>query len=650
MSQIFTNQQVQDFADNLAVLVVDMVEKANAGHPGAPMGMALPLSELFLNHLNFNPFEPTWINRDRFVLSAGHASAGLYALLHLLKYEEMTMEQLQLFRQWGGKTAGHPEYEPELGIEMTTGPLGQGISTAVGIALGAHLQNQRYPQVIDHQVFVMASEGDIMEGVSYEASSIAGHLGLSRLNVLLDRNHITIDGKAELSFDEDIRQRFEAQGWAVQEVDGTDIEQIRASLEQVKAEDKRPSLIICETHIGWRSSKEDSSGAHGSPLGAEVAAEFKKQLGYDEKQSFVVRDDISAIGEQAAKQGKKTFKAWQEKQQAKDLMNVEKLYQGNMTESIDWEALRWNQGKSMATRKASGKVLDAILPQIPHLIGGSADLTPSNNTLAAKIEDIQQDKFGGRYIRFGIREHAMGAILNGLALQGGIIPYGGTFLVFSDYMRPALRLAALMGVKSIFVFTHDSIGLGEDGPTHQPVEHLTSLRAIPNLNVVRPADANETALSWRWILEQEGPSCIVLTRQNVEVTTQASYEQFSRGGYVVHENEAAQITLLATGSEVSLAMQSVTALKEEGIEARVVSLPMWKTFLSQDMEYLSEVTGIVPVLGIEAGSPHGWYSIVDDIIGVEEFGASAPGGKVMEEYGFTVGKVVERALEMIGES
>lgn len=646
----FTTKEVEKFADDLAVLAIEAVEKANSGHPGAPMGMARILAELFLNHLNFHPLKPDWDNRDRFVLSAGHASAALYSLLYLVGYPQMTLKQLKNFRQWGSLTAGHPEYHIELGIETTTGPLGQGISTAIGMALAALIQNNRYKDIFDHKVYTMASEGDIMEGVSYEACSLAGHLKLHNLVVFLDRNHITIDGEAELSFSEDIKKRFESQNWLVYEIDGHEVDQIRSTIHKAKKATK-PVLIICQTHIGWRSQKQDKSIAHGSPLGQEALDQFKQKIGFDINQNFNPSSKSQDVKKRMTEKGQKLYEDWLQRKedlpqdQQQQFLKEQQQRNNFPANVINWP--NWEKGEKLATRNASGQILEELLQKLPQMIGGSADLTPSNNTLAAGIQDIKPSQFSGRYIRWGIREHAMGAILNGLSLHSNLLVYGGTFLIFSDYLRPSLRLAALMKTKVVFVFTHDSIGLGEDGPTHQPIEQLCSLRAIPNLQVIRPADANETSHAWRQALEYDGPTCLILTRQNINVTTKTNYSTFLQGGYVLHEDNEADITLMATGSEVSLAIDSQKALKDKKIKARVVSLPCWKQFQNSNDQVISQVMGTVPILGIEAGSSHGWGDLADYMIGIDEFGASAPGSILMKEYGFSVENVVEKVQKIL---
>jgi len=661
----FSVPDVERFADTLAVLAAETVQKANSGHPGAPLGMARMMSELYLNHVRVDPAHPHWYDRDRFILSAGHASAGLYSLLHLSGYQ-ISIDDLRQFRQWGSITPGHPERHLDIGIEMTTGPLGQGLATAVGVALGEkHLQaefNQPWQSLLTHRVYVIASEGDIMEGISAEACSLAGHWKLGNLTVLLDRNQICIDGPTDLSFSEDIRGRFTAQNWFVQEIDGHDVQAIRGAVEQSKKEADRPSLIICNTHIGWRSAKQDSAGAHGEPLGQDNLEKFKAELGYSG--SFTVPDAVDAvrqqkllIGSEQYGQFEKTLVAYQKAQPelAAEFMRrqVGELPQG-------WEqSLPFAETlTSVATRKASGNILDAIVPVIPELVGGSADLTPSNNTRAKGMTDMLPPLFDGRYVHYGIREFAMGTIMNGMAVYGGIIPYGGTFMVFCDYMKPAIRLAALMQLKVVYVFTHDSIGLGEDGPTHQPIEQLAALRSIPGLQVIRPADANETAVAWKMALGHQGPTALILSRQNLKVLTSGKNKDDMKGAYIMKVEKETDISrlhdgdgvstkldliLVATGSEVSLAFEAAEILEHKGLSVRVVTMPCWEVYRKQSPEYQNMLLppGVRKV-GVEAASPFGWHEWVDEVIAIDGFGASAPGDVVMEQYGFAPEAIANR--------
>ncbi len=656
---------VERFADTLAVLAAETVQKANSGHPGAPLGMARMLSELYLNHVRVDPAHPHWFDRDRFILSAGHASAGLYSLLHLSGYP-ISIEDLKQFRQWGSITPGHPERHLDLGIEMTTGPLGQGLATAVGVALGEkHLQaefNQPGQELLTHRVYVVASEGDIMEGISAEACSLAGHWGLDNLTVLLDRNHICIDGPTDLSFSEEIRGRFEAQKWFVQEIDGHDIEAIRQAVERSKQEAGRPSLIICNTHIGWRSAKQDSAGAHGEPLGQDNLQAFKTAVGATGE--FNVPAEVAALREAKKAKGAELFAEFEKRfetyEKTSPALAAEFVRRQSGELPTGWEgALPFaEQLTSVATRKASGNVLDALVPVIPELIGGSADLTPSNNTRAKGMEDMLPPTFGGRYVHYGIREFAMGTILNGIAVEGGLIPYGGTFMVFSDYMKPAIRLAALMKIRVVYVLTHDSIGLGEDGPTHQPIEHLAALRSIPGLQVIRPADANETSVGWKMALSHQGPTALVLSRQNLKVLTSGTNQDAERGAYILSVEKGTDISrlhdgdgvstkldmiLVATGSEVSLAFDVADLLSSWGKSVRVVTMPCWEVYRTQSRAYQHMLLpeGVRKV-GIEAASSFGWHEWVDEVIAIEGFGASAPGEIVMEKYGFTTEAIAKK--------
>jgi len=645
-------------------LSVDAIQKAKSGHPGMPMGMAPAAYVLWTKHLKYNPANPQWETRDRFVLSAGHGSMLLYSLLHLTGYR-LSLEELKNFRQWGSKTPGHPEYEPEVGIEVTTGPLGQGISNAVGMAIAqkylASYFNREGLPIIDYTIYVIAGDGDLEEGVSAEASSLAGHLGLNNLIVIYDDNHITIDGDTELSFTEDSAKRYKAYGWnvLVVEGDGNDMEAFEKALKKAKREKNRPSLIKLRTHIAYGSpNKQDTASAHGAPLGEDEIRLIKENFGWDPEKSFVVPDEVLAHMRKAVDRGKRAERKWNKmfEKYAQDYPEPAQQFRdaaaGKLSVNLDELLPKFEAGSSIATRKASGKVLDAVMPELPLLLGGSADLTPSNLTKFEGVEDFQTNKPDGRYIRYGVREHAMGAIMNGISVSGLARAYGGTFLVFSDYMRPAIRMAAMSKYPTIFVFTHDSIGVGEDGPTHQPVEQLASLRAIPNLLVFRPADANETTQAWKYALEhRDRPVALLLTRQGLGVLDQDKYGSAAnliKGAYVLVKADKPDVLLLATGSEIGVALCAAEGLAAEGISAQVVSMPCWELFEKQSQEYKDSV--IPPEtkarVGIEAGVEQGWGKYLGDkgiFIGMSSFGASAPGKICFEKFGITVERVLEAA-------
>ncbi len=644
----------------LRFLAIDAIEKAKSGHPGMPMGAAPMAYVLWHDFLKVNPKDPAWPDRDRFVLSAGHGSMLLYALLHLSGFD-LPMEELKRFRQWGSKTPGHPEYGLTPGVEVTTGPLGQGLSTAVGMALAekklaAEFNREGFP-VVDHWTYVIASDGDLMEGVSAEAASLAGTWRLGKLIVLWDDNRVSIDGSTELAFTEDVLSRFAAYGWQVLRVeDGEDLEAIRKAIRLAREEATRPSLIAVRTHLGYGSPLQDDPKVHGAPLGEEAVKATRERLGWPYP-PFEIPPDVYADFQAVADRGAEAQEAWETLLEnyawkypelaAEFVRRVreEKLPEGALEGLEEGFAL----GEKLATRAASGKVIAKLAERIPELLGGSADLTPSNNTKAPSMDDFSPENPTGRYIHYGVREHAMGAILNGLVLHKGYLPYGGTFLVFSDYMRPAVRLAALMGIRSVYIWTHDSIALGEDGPTHQPVEHLPALRAMPRLVVIRPADAFETAWAWRVALTHEGgPVALVLTRQKVENVTGEKAEGLLRGGYVLSELEGAVGTILASGSEVALAVKAARLLAEEGYPVRVVSLPSFELFEAQDEAYKKEVLGELPRLAVEAASPFGWERYADRVLGVTGFGASAPGDEVYARFGFTPENVAAEMKKLLG--
>jgi transketolase len=654
--------------NTIRTLAMDAVQKAKSGHPGMPMGAAPMAYVLWTRHLKHSPSNPKWFNRDRFVLSAGHGCMLLYSLLHLTGYD-LSLDEIKNFRQWGSKTPGHPEYGHTPGVETTTGPLGQGFANGVGMAIAQRYLAARYNQpnfnVVDYHIYAVVSDGDLMEGVASEAASLAGHLKLGNLIYLYDDNHITIDGSTDLAFSEDVATRFEAYGWHVQTVDdGNDLEAIHHAIRTAREdEEERPSLIKVRTHIAYGSpNKQDTAEAHGAPLGEEEVKRTKERLGWDPEQHFFIPDDVLAHYRKAVEQGKKWESLWntmleryqqQHPEMAMEFLNIQQRQYGEQWK----QAFPTFGADAMATREASGKVLNAIAPHLPTFIGGSADLTPSNNTYLKNFPEFQHGSYGGRNLRFGVREHAMGSILNGIALTDGMIPYGGTFLIFSEYMRPPIRLAALMGIRPIYVFTHDSIGLGEDGPTHQAVEQLASLRSIPNITVIRPADAHEVAVAWRVAIEHTtGPVALALTRQKIppiDRTTYATADHLVHGAYVLAEHSAQpELILIGTGSEVQHVIGAYERLIGEGVKARVVSMPSWELFERQPQEYRDAVLppSVKKRLAVEAGSPMGWHKYVGehgDVVGVTTFGHSAPVDVVMREYGFTVENVLARAKRML---
>jgi len=654
--------------NTLRTLAIDGVQKANSGHPGMPMGAAAMAYMLWTRFLRHNPANPAWPDRDRFVLSAGHGSMLLYSLLHLTGYD-LPLEELKNFRQWGSRTPGHPEYDPELGVETTTGPLGQGFANGVGMAiaeayLAAHF-NRPGHKIVDHYIYAIVSDGDLMEGIASEAASLAGHLRLGKLIYLYDDNRISIEGSTDLTFTEDRGRRFEAYGWHVQRVDGYDLEGIAAAIRAAQA-DPRPSLIMCRTHIGYGSpNKQDKAEVHGAPLGEEEVRLTKENLGWPTDPPFFIPDEALAHFRRAVERGRAWEAEWQARFDAYAAEYPDLAEEWRMVMSGElpagWDAdlptFRPEDGP-MATRVASGKVLNALAPHLPTLIGGSADLAPSCKTYLNGYGDFSAENRAGRNLHFGVREHAMGGILSGLALHGGVIPYGSTFLVFSDYMRPSIRLAAMMRLPVIYVFTHDSIGIGEDGPTHQPIEQLASLRAIPHLTVIRPADANEAVVAWRVALEhREGPVALLFTRQKLPVldrTALAPADGLACGAYILAEAAGGHpdIILIATGSEVHPALAARELLAEQGVRARVVNMSSWKLFERQPRSYREQVLPpeVTARLAIEAGVPQGWHRYVGDkgdVIGIERFGASAPYQVLWEKYGFTAENIVARALEVL---
>ena len=648
-------------ANTIRGLSVDGVAAANSGHPGMPLGMADVCAVLWSEHMNFNPKNPKWLNRDRFILSAGHGSMLIYSLLHLYGYD-LSMDDLKAFRQWGSKTPGHPENFVTAGVETTTGPLGQGVANAVGFALAeaslAARYNREDSEIIDHYTYVVAGDGCLQEGISHEACSFAGHNKLGKLIMLYDSNNITIDGPTHISFTEDTRKRFEAYGWQVLEIDGHDYDQINAAIAEAKKEKSKPSIIICKTIIGFGSpNRAGTSKAHGEPFPAEEIELMKEKLGLPKDKSFFVPDEISDLRAKTQEKGENLENKWNELWENYKNKNQEaaKELDNSIEGEISKEALdipQFGSEKAIATRSASGTVLNHIAKYIPQLMGGSADLTPSNNTLPAGEESFSPENPKGRYIRYGVREHGMAAIMNGMALHGGVLPYSGTFFVFSDYMRPAMRMSALMEQQVVYVLTHDSIGLGEDGPTHQPEAHLWAYRMIPNMTVIRPMDANETAEAWKSALKnKKGPTCLVLTRQNLPVYDRAGLgwaksEEAQKGGYVLCEDKDFEAIIIATGSEVELAVEAKAKLNEQGVKVRIVSMPSTNIFDEQSQEYKESVLpkNILKRVAVEAGVTLGWYKYVGlegRVIGLDRFGASAPYKTLYKEFGITTDAIVE---------
>jgi transketolase len=672
--------------NTIRMLAVDAVEKAKSGHPGAPMGLAPAAYVLWTRLLKHNPRNPSWADRDRFVLSAGHASMLIYSMLHLTGYD-LPLEQIQQFRQWGSRTPGHPERGLTPGVETTTGPLGQGFGNGVGMAIAEAYLAARYNrpgfEIVDHLTYGIVSDGDLMEGVAAEAASIAGHLKLGKLIYLYDNNHISLAASTDLTFTEDCAKRFESYGWQTQTVeDGNDLQAIDQALRAARDETTRPSLVLVRTHIGYGSpGKQDTFEAHGSPLGEDEVKRTKQRLGWPAEPPFFLPEEALVCFRESVGKGEKSEAEWNRRfsayaQKFPDLAReFEEVMHGELPKG--WDAavpVFPADAKGVATRAASGKILNAIAPKLPTLIGGSADLNPSTFTVLQNLGDFESSErdfshsqgsagggygYAGRNLHFGVREHGMAASLNGMAAHGGVIPFGSTFLMFSDYMRPAIRLAALMELGVIYVFTHDSIGVGEDGPTHQPIEQVAALRAIPQLTVIRPGDANETAVAWQVAVEsRHRPVALVLTRQNVPTFDRnqfAAAEGLRRGAYILADAPGGKpdIVLIGTGSEVALVVAAREKLAEQKIQARVVSMPSWELYDLQPREYRESVLppSVRPRLAVEAGLPQGWHSYVGDggdVVGLDRFGASAPGNVVMEKLGFTVDNVVKRALALLG--
>jgi transketolase len=669
--------------NTIRFLAVDAVEKAHSGHPGTPMGMADMAYVLWTEFLRHDPLEPNWKNRDRFILSAGHASMLLYSLLHLTGYPDMTMEQLEDFRQWGSRTAGHPELGHAAGVEVTTGPLGQGFAHGVGMALASKMMAARFNgdasfTPVDHYIYAICSDGDLMEGISSEAASIAGHLGLSNLIYFYDDNNISIEGETRLAFSEEVKKRFESAGWHVLAIDGHDRAAIRKAIKKAQKVTDKPSLIVARTIIGWGSPKyHGTARAHGEPLGADEVKATKQALGWPAEPAFFVSDEVRAEFARKTKKLARARKVWEKGLNEWRSRNPELAEQWDVywsryvPEGIEASLLAAGKSdKPAATRALSGQVIQKIAALVPFVAGGSADLAPSTTTLIKEAESIARPKgeerkqpaleiFRGRNLHFGIREHAMGAIVNGMTIYGSFRAYGATFLIFSDYMRPSVRLAALMNVPSIFVYTHDSVFLGEDGPTHQPVEHLWALRLIPNLTLWRPADGAEVAMAWAWALRhQSGPILLALTRQKIDpIARPETFDpaKIARGAYVLDGYESGDLTIVATGSEVPLAIRTADLLRREGSSARVVSAPSLNVFDSQPVDYQDEVLGRdrSRIVAIEAGRSDGWYKYVNRdalVIGIDRFGASAPFERIAEEMGFTPEKVAARIRQWRGAS
>ncbi len=663
--------QLDDLCINtIRCLAIDAVEEANSGHPGTPMGAAVMAYVLWDRFLRHNPADPHWPNRDRFLLSAGHASMLLYALLHLTGYD-LNLQELKRFRQWGSKTPGHPEYGLTPGVEATTGPLGQGFANGVGMAIAenwlAQHHNREGFELVDHFVYALVSDGDLQEGVASEAASLAGTLGLGKLVYLYDDNEISIEGKTSLAFAENVAQRFEAYGWHVTgPIDGMDAQVVEDAIAQARAERAKPSLIVCRTIIGYGSpNKAGTAAAHGEPLGHEEAALAKRNLGWPYEEPFTIPGEALAHFRQALDRGKAWQKQWDDLRARyravwpDECRRLEEDLGGELPQ--DWDAelpsLFADQKKPLATREASGQTMNRITRRIHSFIGGSADLAPSTKTTLKDHGDYGFDEYSGHNLHFGVREHAMGAISNGMALHGGVIPYAGTFLIFSDYMRPPIRLAAMMKIRVVFIFTHDSVGLGQDGPTHQPIEQLMGLRSVHNLAVVRPADANETVYAWKIALERkEGPTALILSRQNLPIldrTMLAPAQETLRGGYVLWQHDAApEILLLATGSEVSIMLAAARLLESQGLSSRVISLPCWEIFDRQTIEYRESVlpSDVRARLSLEAGTPQGWERYVGldgKAIGISRFGASAPQEVIYEELGLTSEQVAKEAAALL---
>ena len=681
------NRELQELCINtIRILSADAVQNANAGHPGMPMGAAAMAYTLWTQFLKHNPRNPQWFDRDRFVLSGGHGSMLLYSLLYLTGYD-LPLEQIKHFRKWGSQAPGHPERGLTPGVEATTGPLGQGFGNGVGMAIAEAWLGARYNRpghkIVDHYTYAICGDGDLMEGVSEEAGSLAGHLHLGKLIYLYDQNHISLAGATEIDFTEDVAKRFGSYGWHTRVVpDGNDTEDVASAIREAQAEDQRPSLILARTHIGYGSPhKQDNFTAHGDPLGEEELQASKKALGWPTMEKFYLPQDSVDFFRQAIPRGAGTEDEWRKKFDAykqafpKEAAEFESLISGKLPPNWDADIPKWKPtDKPMATRAAGGEVMNALAKHLPNLIGGSADLNPSTRTALKGLGDFQSPEvsgpgtlgavggewsYAGRNIAFGVREHGMGTAVNGMAAHGGLLPFSATFFTFSDYMKPAIRLGALSHLKAVYVFTHDSIGLGEDGPTHQPVEQLAGLRAMPGLTLIRPADPNETAEAWAFAVQHDGPTLLVLTRQTVPHLDRGAAKNpgVARGAYVLADAEGGspELILIGTGSEVSLCVGAREKLKNFGVQARVVSMPSWSLFEAQEASYRESVLprGIKKRVTVEAGSPLGWHRWAGDegtVIGVERFGASAPGQEVLAHLGFTADHVAAAALRLVGKN
>ena len=656
--------------NTIRTLAMDAVQQAESGHPGTPMALAPVGYVLYTRAMRHDPADPAWPNRDRFILSCGHASMLLYSCLYLSGYD-LTLDDLKQFRQWESRTPGHPEYGYTPGVETTTGPLGQGIGNAVGMAVAeAHLAatfNKPGQEIVDHHTYFICSDGDLMEGVSHEAASFAGHFKLGKLIGFYDDNHITIDGATELTFTDDTAERFKAYGWQVLHIsDVNDLDQIEGAIAEAQSDTERPTLIVTRTHIGYGSPRQDSEKAHGEALGKENVLITKKNLGWPSLEPFFVPDEALAHWRKTRDKGARLHAEWNGHREAyakafpEDARELERRLAGKRPPN--WAAnlpTFTKENGNVASRAAFGTALNATADALPELVGGSADLTPSNNTSVKAWKNFAPGEYASRYVHFGIREHGMAAIMNGMALHGGVLPYGGTFLVFSDYMRPSVRLAAFMNARVIYIYTHDSVGLGEDGPTHQPIEQLSALRAIPNLVLIRPADATETAVAWRVAVEHDGgPVALVLTRQKlglIDRTVYAPADGLERGGYVLADppgDTAPRVVLMSSGSEVALVIKAHQQLAERGIASRVVSMPSMELFARQSVEYQRSVLlDGVPRVSIEAAHPMSWYRWVGSngvVIGLTRFGASAKYERIYEELGLTVQHVVDTAMSLVG--
>ena len=668
------------------MLSADAVQNANSGHPGLPMGAAAMAYTLWTRFLKHNPKDPHWFDRDRFVLSAGHGSMLLYSLLHLTGYD-LSLEEIKRFRKWGSITPGHPERGVTPGVEVATGPLGQGFGNGVGMAIAAAWLAARYNRpghkIVDHYTYALCGDGDMMEGVTQEAASLAGHLRLGKLIYLYDQNHISLAGATDLVFTEDVAKRFEAYGWHTRLIaDGNDTEEVAKAIQEAQTEERRPSLILLRTHIGYGSpNKQDNFSAHGNPLGEEELQASKRALGWPTMDKFYLPQEAVDCFRQAIDKGIQAQKEWQKKLEIyktefpKEAAEFELILNGKLPGNWSTDLPKWKPtDKPMATRVAGGEALNALAKHIPNIIGGSADLNPSTNTALKGMGDFQSSESGGagvlgavggvwsyagRNVAFGVREHAMGAVVNGMAAHGGVLPFSATFLVFSDYMKPSIRLGALSSLKAIYVFTHDSVGVGEDGPTHEPIEHLAGLRAIPGLTVIRPADPNETAEAWAFAVQHSGPTLLALTRQNVPHLDRSNSREpgAASGAYILSEADGGtpEVILIATGSEVTVCIKAQEKLLRYGVNARVVSMPSWELFAARDEAYRELILpkAIKKRVTVEAASPHGWHRWAGDegtIIGIDHYGASAPGEEIMKQFGFTSEHVTAAALRLLGRN